>query len=726
MRAIVGAILSSVVLAHSGGVAVSGVIDPETSCLFLDGFESGDLCTWTGDCAAPFPAAGVSAEIQNARSTPDGPAAVAINGALVTYVKETIGVDPGGFFVQAELAGPALFVAVDSGLLSPPPAPGDIVSFTITEMGTSSGLRQAQTITGWSVTASGPWVPCSVQNVSATDDLVTNLDDYESEMVSLRGTIAESFSSAGTGFEAAQLDTAGISGDPDLRLRIATVVNDEVSLDQDCDLELAGSPLWRFMSQAHPSVWRQSDLALVSCPDPSPVVTEANLIIDASACTGSSGRCIAGDMVVFIWDNSNLGDDNPDVSTLAQVEFDLSAFGLGNDSPDSVNNGVFSYSWVVVAGSIDAAGLTFAATVTDDASNLTGPVVSSDSVEVDSQVPTVTSVALAIDDADCGGGPCGTGDQIEFSWDNSSVGDHNADVVAFSQVSFDLSAVGGSSNQIPDTIVGNVFIHLLTVTQGSIDATGLSFSATVTDDAGNVTGPVTSSDTVDVDNQPPMITARITADVDFNGQIDRIRLTFGEAINDSSVEFTDFAVAGMTIAGGLSGTADDAEYSLMLTESGSPDTDAVPEVSYTAGGLEDLAGNLLASESGVAAEDEAAPVVIIATASDASGGGAGIQADDAVTIVFSEDTTQPTIDSSNVDAVLALNNGHSYLDGDSIDGASGWTAGNTLVILLDTSPVTPTVAVGDTIQLNSSGPVVMDASGNGLSGVVFSAIGGSF
>ena len=92
---------------------------------------------------------------------------------------------------RREKNGPAVFVAVDPATLSPVPKAGDRVSFTATEKATVNGMVR---VTKLDSAAS----PCTavgsrwsfLRNDVSNVDLVANLDDYESELISLSGTVA--------------------------------------------------------------------------------------------------------------------------------------------------------------------------------------------------------------------------------------------------------------------------------------------------------------------------------------------------------------------------------------------------------------------------------------------------------------------------------------------------------------------------------------------------------
>lgn len=259
-----GITILAVLVGAEGSKAQSTV----AGCLLVDGFESGDLCAWLGLCPAVGPLPGAAAQIEAARLSPDGFVSLPIDGALVTYVASAVGTEPDGFFVQGDTFGPALFVAVDPAGLTPIPSTGDIASFTITDMGTSFELRQALDIADWSVLASGAHLECFRQDVTAATDLVSDIANYDSEFIGLRGVVAGSFEPAGLDWESAPLETSGIVGDPNLQLRVPSVLRDQIDVVDECMLDLTGTPLWRFGSVVQPSAWVEADLDLKVCPAP--------------------------------------------------------------------------------------------------------------------------------------------------------------------------------------------------------------------------------------------------------------------------------------------------------------------------------------------------------------------------------------------------------------------------------------------------------------------------
>ena len=84
----------------------------------------------------------------------------------------------------------------------------------------------------------------------------------------------------------------------------------------------------------------------------------------------------------------------------------------------------------------------------------------------------------------------------------------------------------------------------------------------------------------------PAIIAAKTLDDDKDGQIDQILVTLSEAITDgsSTLDNTTFTVAGYTVSNTTTeSSANDNKVLITLTESGSADTDATPNVELVAG-----------------------------------------------------------------------------------------------------------------------------------------------
>jgi hypothetical protein len=166
-----------------------------------------------------------------------------------------------------------------------------------------------------------------------------------------------------------------------------------------------------------------------------------------------------------------------------------------------------------------------------------------------------------------------------------------------------------------------------------------------------------------IDTSAPTVSSRITQDLDADGSIDAIKVTMNENILNSTLTAGNFAVAGYTVAsinGDTSQAGDDANdeiFYLILTETGTCttsdvsgcDTDATPNVTYTAGTLTDHAGTALASTGAVAATDSAAPIAKFAKYKDIDNNGRV----DRVDISFSEAIVDDTYDDADYTVATA-------------------------------------------------------------------------
>jgi hypothetical protein len=217
-----------------------------------------------------------------------------VEGVWVTYLLPQAGADPAsdpaGFFVQAEdlatsgaagdtarASSPALFLAVDPAHLSPLPRVGDRVAFTVLETGQVRGQKRVLALSEYvRLEGAMPGTPEGLtEDVSRAADLVSQLDARESRLISLTGTVRGPFLSAGSGFIAAPLDTAALSGAPGLQLRVPVDLAPQVGAE-GCRVTLTATPLWRQGRVAQAAAWNTADIVTSDCPPPRVVSAEAS------------------------------------------------------------------------------------------------------------------------------------------------------------------------------------------------------------------------------------------------------------------------------------------------------------------------------------------------------------------------------------------------------------------------------------------------------------------
>ena len=223
----------------------------------------------THACEAPAtPPATTSGQIAAVRASDNGtlPIPLDIPGALVTYKRVLVGSEAAGFFIQAEQAGPAIFVAVDPDTLTPVPQVGDRVDMRVLSVGTTFGSKQITALESLSILNSGHPIAPLAQDVSAATDLVSNLVGYESEMLRINSaTVSSPFTAAGSGFVSAQISSTGYPfGDANVRLRIPDALRTSMLVEQNCVVTLNVGPMWRYNAQVQPSAYG-SELS-ATCP----------------------------------------------------------------------------------------------------------------------------------------------------------------------------------------------------------------------------------------------------------------------------------------------------------------------------------------------------------------------------------------------------------------------------------------------------------------------------
>jgi hypothetical protein len=246
--------------------------------------------------------------IKEARAATDGAnQTLAIHHVVVTYIKPQVNTttDPAGFTIQASKEGPALFISVDPASLSPAPAVGDTVDFTITTMGTVGMQRRALALSDFNRVAQGANVGNLAQDISAATDLVSAVDNYDSELVTISGTAFEDFVGSGTNFKKSGFNTTGITNDTNLQLRAPQALVDAIDMAKGCTITATNVTMGRFNLQAQIGVFSASDVTLTNCP--APVVASATALSATSIRVDFSRNIKASS---FLADGSQFTFDN--------------------------------------------------------------------------------------------------------------------------------------------------------------------------------------------------------------------------------------------------------------------------------------------------------------------------------------------------------------------------------------------------------------------------------
>ncbi|MBU2912486.1 T9SS type A sorting domain-containing protein [Reichenbachiella agariperforans] len=157
---------------------------------------------------------------------------------------------------------------------------------------------------------------------------------------------------------------------------------------------------------------------------------------------------------------------------------------------------------------------------------------------------------------------------------------------------------------------------------GSDQTEGITFSGAITeatyyvhfiaeDGLGNQSAIQTQS--FMADNTTPSVSSVTTGDDDGDGQIDRLIVVFDDPIDGSSIDvdntggFDDFTNSGESYSIDAVTVDNSTQVTLTISESGSADTDATPDLDIVASQITDAAGNVVAASTETSV-DGAAPV----------------------------------------------------------------------------------------------------------------------
>ncbi|MEQ9404125.1 MAG: T9SS type A sorting domain-containing protein [Cyclobacteriaceae bacterium] len=214
------------------------------------------------------------------------------------------------------------------------------------------------------------------------------------------------------------------------------------------------------------------------------------------------------------------------------------------------------------------------------------------------------------------------------------------------------------------------------------------------------------------DGAGPAIISAVTDDSDGDGQIDLIDVTLSEDYDGTSIDASgDFSVTGYTVSNVVANSSDG--LNINLTELGTPDTDAVPNVILNAAEVTDaLANSISSNQTFTATSDGASPVVVQSRTLDNSANGNV----DEIELEFSEPIVDAGGDASNFTVTPPTGFGAAQTSG---------TFSTTVnsIVSTDSDPndeyISLTFTVNDwgtgIMTLNYSNNVIQDPAGNNLS-----------
>lgn len=229
---------------------------------------------------------------------------------------------------------------------------------------------------------------------------------------------------------------------------------------------------------------------------------------------------------------------------------------------------------------------------------------------------------------------------------------------------------------------------------------------------------ITSDDTTKPEISSVAYTDNNTAGVTANDYVD---ITFNEPVHiNGTVDENDFYLSnGGTLGTGataamVAGSNTTVRITLGTTPGFAPGTTTL-NLAAVASNVDvyDASGNKATQSTngvtivsnGAAAGDTVAPTAVVTSTGNDDG---AVDATETLILTFPEAMNAITVDATNIDTVLALNNGHTHLDGAGAIGSAVWSSGDTVLTITYTDGTSiPTAASNDTIT-----PTLTDLAGN--------------
>jgi hypothetical protein len=372
----------------------------------------------------------------------------------------------------------------------------------------------------------------------------------------------------------------------------------------------------------------------------------------------------------------------------------------------------------------DTEKVVFELALTADAAETLSSVV----VTVNSSNAVSGDLAFVAVYKDDGDGSFDSGDSLAGSNTNVNIG--STTVVATTS----NNALGGEKFFVTvKTAAGWAMPDSITV--------GMAASGIVTSANAPTVTTVTTAALNAPDLTAPTLQSVVAANVGATSGIDAgdtLTLTFSEATNKPAITAANIGTVlvlnnshswldGVASIGGASWNAAGTMLTVTLSTGTSAPTLVVGDtVTVTGSVIQDTTGNNATGTQTITGNfgpvDTTGPLLTSAVAKN-TGGTAAFEALDSVDLTFNEATNKPTINASNINTVLVLNNSHSWLDGASALGGAVWdSTGKVLTVKVSGGTSLPTLAVGDTVTV--TGNVIKDAANNSATGT--QTITGSF
>jgi cysteine-rich repeat protein len=202
-----------------------------------------------------------------------------LDHVLVTY-HNVSNLQEVGFFLQAEAAGPAMFVQVSAAQAGV--RAGDIVRLRITRTFPYGGTRRGGAVADVVVLSRDEELAPWTHDISADADVLAERSARASHRVSARLRVDGAMRAAGGNYVSAQISTAGIADEAGFRVRLHRTLQAALYLEPGCVVQVTGVPLIHFQSEAQITPTRLSEVAIVDCPTTTPTALQANATTEVS------------------------------------------------------------------------------------------------------------------------------------------------------------------------------------------------------------------------------------------------------------------------------------------------------------------------------------------------------------------------------------------------------------------------------------------------------------
>jgi len=271
--------------------------------------------------------------------------------------------------------------------------------------------------------------------------------------------------------------------------------------------------------------------------------------------------------------------------------------------------------------------------------------------------------------------------------------------VNFNTISALSFSVQGQTVETITKTASNVLTLNLKDTSALLDTdVTVSQEVAIKDSNGNTIEGIEADVATTTDSVQPTVSSADSLDIDADGNVDTLKVTFSENVDDSSLSAGDFG--GYTVAGlQASVAADTADDSVVYLEvTGETGTNVTTTLTTTASGaITDLAGNDLASGVSQAVNDSADPLVTSAASAGtiANGGSVSISFSEALSASAQTDV------SNALDAATTANNSATYTIAFNV-------AGDTVTITEDSG----TTTAADDLTLSATTADIEDAASN--------------